>query len=191
MPRFMQTKKYADWFTKQEAAQRIGVSVKTVERLADAGKLQQKMRSRPGGTDVAVFHPNDVEREASERAATAGKPFVMPAGATPASAIVPAAPQAGATPAGAMVPAAPQTPLAAPDRDTGNEPTVAIAKRLALLSIAHIALWLRYEEAVAFTGLGESRLRELVEAGAIKTERGPHGSVVLRRADLERHAGTA
>jgi len=70
--------KYADWPTKEEAAQRIGVSVKTVERLADDKKLQQKFRPRPGGTPLAVFHPGDVERIASERAAGAARPFVMP-----------------------------------------------------------------------------------------------------------------
>lgn len=171
----MQPKKYADWFTKQEAAQRIGISVKTVERLADAGKLQQKMRPRPGGTDVAVFHPNDVEREASERAATAGKPFVMPPGTAPAGAIVPAAPQTLAVP----LPAVP--PPAVRSIDTA-------AVRLALLSVRHVPLWMRYDEAVAFSGLSESRLRELVKAGEIKTERGPRGAVVLRHADLKRYA---
>jgi hypothetical protein len=49
--------------------------------------------------------------------------------------------------------------------------------------------WLNYGEGVRLSGLGESRLRELVEAGEVKTERGPRGSVVLRRLDLERVAG--
>ena len=38
-----------------------------------------------------------------------------------------------------------------------------------------------------YSGIGESRLRELVDAGQVAIERGPRGSVVLNRADLEAH----
>ena len=65
------------WLTKAEAARKIGCSVKTVERLADTGKLEQQMRPRPGGSPVAVFNPKDVERAASERAAAEGRPYVL------------------------------------------------------------------------------------------------------------------
>lgn len=47
-------------------------------RLADDKKIQQKMRPRPGGSPLAVFNPEDVERVASERAAADARPFVMP-----------------------------------------------------------------------------------------------------------------
>ena len=71
--------KFSDWPDKTAAAQRIGVSVKTLERMADRGEIEQRMRPRPGASDTAVFNPRDVEREASKRAAVNGKPFVLPA----------------------------------------------------------------------------------------------------------------
>lgn len=71
--------KYSGWPDKTTAAQRIGVSVKTLERMADRGEIEQRMRPRPGASDTAVFNPRDVEREASKRAAVNGKPFVLPA----------------------------------------------------------------------------------------------------------------
>ena len=75
----MMPEKYADWPDKNEAAKRIGVSVKTLERMADRGEIEQRMRPRPGASPQAVFNPKDVEREASKRAAVNGKPFVLPA----------------------------------------------------------------------------------------------------------------
>ena len=73
--------KYDDWPDKTQAAQRIGVSVKTLERMADKGQIEQRMRPREGASPQAVFNPKDVEREASKRAAVNGTPFVLPADA--------------------------------------------------------------------------------------------------------------
>lgn len=70
--------KYADWLTKEQAAQKLGVSERTVMRLAGDKKIQQKLRPRSGGSPLAVFNPEDVERIASERSAVEGEPFVMP-----------------------------------------------------------------------------------------------------------------
>ena len=69
--------KYADWMTKEQAAERIGVSVKTVERMADNQKLQKRQRARAGGSPIAVFHPGDVDRAASERNKAQAAPFVI------------------------------------------------------------------------------------------------------------------
>lgn len=69
--------KYADWMTKEQAAERIGVSVKTVERMADNQKLQKRQRARAGGSPVAVFHPGDVDRAASARNKAQAAPFVI------------------------------------------------------------------------------------------------------------------
>jgi hypothetical protein len=59
----------------------------------------------------------------------------------------------------------------------------------AILAASHVPLWLTYDQAVIFSGLGASRLHDLVREGKVRTERGPHGSIVLSRADLERLAG--
>ena len=69
------------WLTKQQAATAIGVTTKTVERLAQDQKLQQASWRRPtGGPEVAVYHPADVARLAKERRPGAA-PFVLPAAA--------------------------------------------------------------------------------------------------------------
>jgi len=55
------------WLTKQQASEAIGVSSKTVEKLATEGKLQSAKRPQPGRPDAAVYHPDDVQRAAEER----------------------------------------------------------------------------------------------------------------------------
>jgi hypothetical protein len=73
------------WYTKHDASNKIGVSTKTIEQFAKAGKIQQVMYKRPsGGPKVAVYEPADVDRLAAERKAESEPPpppFVMPAGA--------------------------------------------------------------------------------------------------------------
>src|SRR5436853_5992083 len=75
----MATPDYATWFTKQQAADAIGVSTKTVEQLAKDRKVEQARWRRPeGGPELAVYHPDDVARIAQERH-QAPAPFVLPA----------------------------------------------------------------------------------------------------------------
>lgn len=75
---------YATWLPKQQAADAIGVSTKTLESMAKAGQLQQAFWRRPtGGPALAVYHPGDVARLAKARH-PAPAPFVLPADQTPA-----------------------------------------------------------------------------------------------------------
>lgn len=74
--------KYSGWFTKEEAAVMLGVSERTVMRMADDKKIQQGSRARPGGSPLAVYNPTDVERIRAERAAVDGEAFVLPAATT-------------------------------------------------------------------------------------------------------------
>jgi excisionase family DNA binding protein len=70
---------YATWLTKQQAADAIGVTTKTVEQLAKDRKLEQAFWRRPtGGPQLAVYNPDDVSRIALERRQTPA-PFVLPA----------------------------------------------------------------------------------------------------------------
>jgi hypothetical protein len=70
---------YSTWLTKQQAADQIGVTTKTIERLAQDGKIQQAAwRPENRGPERAVYHPDDVARIASERRPGAA-PFVLPA----------------------------------------------------------------------------------------------------------------
>jgi len=73
--------KHSEWLTKAQAAQAIGVSTKTVEQMALAGKLRLAKYRRPQtGARISVYHPEDVERQRAERNPGAG-PYVL--GASP------------------------------------------------------------------------------------------------------------
>lgn len=67
---------YSTWLTKQRAAEAIGVSTKTVEKMAADKKIQQATRKSDSGANVAVYHPEDVERIRKERNPDA-EPFVL------------------------------------------------------------------------------------------------------------------
>jgi excisionase family DNA binding protein len=69
----------ADWRTVADASAEIGCSKRTIERLAAARKLEQRLRPTAGSPAVAVYNPDDVARIASERRA-APAPFVLPPG---------------------------------------------------------------------------------------------------------------
>jgi len=60
-------KNYSDWLTKAETAQRLQCSAKTIERLARAGRIQQKQRTIPGRSrPLPIYNPQDIERLESE-----------------------------------------------------------------------------------------------------------------------------
>lgn len=66
------------WLTKAQAAERLQVSTKQIERWTQAGKLEQRLRPQVGTVPVAVFHPDDVAKLAAARRADPA-PFVLPA----------------------------------------------------------------------------------------------------------------
>lgn len=69
------------WLTKEQAAAILGVSERTVMRMADSKQIQQGSRARVGGSPLAVYHPGDVERIRSKRAEVNVnvESFVLPA----------------------------------------------------------------------------------------------------------------
>jgi hypothetical protein len=78
-----QNSDYSTWLTKQQAADTIGVSTKTIEQFAKDGKIQQAAwRPQGRGAEKAVYHPDDVARIAAERR-PGPQAFVLPAGVTP------------------------------------------------------------------------------------------------------------
>jgi excisionase family DNA binding protein len=67
---------YSTWYTKQAAADAIGVSTKKIEQLAKTKQIQQGAWTRPtGGPKLAVYSPNDVNRLAR---ASQPRAFVVP-----------------------------------------------------------------------------------------------------------------
>jgi transposase-like protein len=70
----------SSWVPQAEAAERLGVSEKTLVRWAQDKKLQRGDRPREGKKPEPVYHPSDVERLEAERAA----PFIACGSTEPA-----------------------------------------------------------------------------------------------------------
>lgn len=149
------------WPTKEEARGILDLSMSQINNLVKAKRLEVRMRKRPGLPPVGVVNPADVERERGLRAnIVALRPHVLP----------------------------PDAPAPAPDQRKARFLLGDMSSGVHSAPLVPLAskLWLSYDEAIAFSGLGKSRLHELVGEGKIATERGPWRSVVLRRGDLEK-----
>lgn len=74
---------YADWITRDQVAQRLGVMPRTVAEFIVKGKLKPKKYQRPGvgGGPVNLFDPAEVDALLQERANT--KLEIMPAAMQP------------------------------------------------------------------------------------------------------------
>lgn len=167
------------WLTKQQAADAIGVSTKTIEQFAKDGKIQQAAwRPQNRGPEKAVYQPDDVARIASERRPGVAA-FVLPAGVTPpvngnghqALAVAPPREREASL-------AIDLSPLAS---------FAAVLQTLAEKSASSENLsekwWLTIPEAAALSGLSATHLRRRCQSGwpgAIKD-----GAWKIRRRDLE------
>jgi hypothetical protein len=74
---------YTGWPTKAEAAELLGMSEKTIERLATRGEIQQAYRRIPNRRPTPVFNPADIETLKGQTAS--GKAFVVPESAANAA----------------------------------------------------------------------------------------------------------
>jgi len=172
-----QTPDYTTWLTKQQAADAIGVTTKTVERMAQDGQLQQaRRRGATSGQKIAVYHPDDVDRIASARR-TAPVPFVLPA--------IQDSPANGNGPhPGVALQIPPPSPIG-----SGEELLQAFALALRRMSetsqtlAAGATLYLTIDEAAAVSGLSRAFLRRMIGNGTLAAikDRGWK----IRRKDLE------
>jgi len=161
------------WYEKREAAEAIGVSMKTVEKLAQTKVLQQRMVKPPGRNHkLVVYHPDDVARERKERNPDA-PPFVLP----------PAA-ENGSVALQRHAMSMPDAAKLGEDilRALLNGSQAPKAPRLAPSELRY-RIFLSEDEAVAFTGLGKGTIRKLVKP---LHRVGPLQSNVYRRTDLEK-----
>jgi hypothetical protein len=151
----------SSWPTKTEVCEILGLSLSQINNLVKLKRLEVRSQKRLGQPPIGRVNPQDVAREKGLRETREVQAHVLP---TDAVIRLPAA----------NLPAAHSRAIDVP------------AVRHSVL-LASLPLWLRYDEAVLYSGLAESYLRELAAAGQVKTARGPRGSVVLNRADLEAH----
>jgi excisionase family DNA binding protein len=168
---------YTDWLTKPQAAEAIGVSTKTIEAWAQAKKLQQAFRPQAHGPALAVYHPDDVARLASERQRSPLAPFVVPvpdaARGNGQALAVPAATTAGEELLrqflGALVHA-----VSSATTSEKSEKSPSESSQKSFLTI---------REASALTGLSQAYLRRAIDDGTLPAvhDRGWR----IRRKDLE------
>lgn len=173
------------WLTKQQAADAIGVSTKTIEQFAKDGKIQQAVwRPQNRGAAKAVYQPDDVARIAADRKPGLA-PFVLPAGVTlPVNGNGhPTGIQLGskvdATPTGEEVL---RLVFAAALRTLAAEPPMASENPSEKTSETP-KLFLTIEEAATVSGLSRACLRKLIADGSIRGIR-DRGWKIARR-DLE------
>lgn len=172
---------YSTWLTKQQAADAIGVSTKTVEKFAQDQQLQQAAwRAQGRGAERAVYNPDDVARIAAARRPGL-PPFVLPAVQT-----------GNGVGNGAIAHAASHAP--------GEETQRALAAGLSEFAAAlrlltsenpltseksqnPTALFLTIPEAAAVSGLSPTYLRRLIAEGTLKARKDRGWKI--RRTDLE------
>jgi excisionase family DNA binding protein len=182
---------FSQWPTKQQAADILQISTKSVETLANEGKLQSIRWRRPtGGPKIAVYHPVDVETQRIERFPDSASSFVMPAPAPikPVGIIRPE--QAGveenridASTDGARILRLLEGLVGAslassqkllPASQKSEKPQVPIEHRV----------YLTVREAAAYVGRPERQVRQRIAAGALPADKEGHTRV--KRADLEK-----
>ena len=171
----------ASWLTKQQAADRIGKTTKTIERLTHDGKLHPMRWRRPtGGPELVVYDPDEVDR-----IARAGQPGPVPAILVPKAAELPSNGNGHGPGDLARVPQVDgsQLPAVSPGDDVFHL-LIAGAARVLSETSQTSPLFLTIPEAAAVSGLSQAYLRRKCQegwAGAFKD-----GSTwKLRKVDLE------
>lgn len=154
------------WYPKPEAARRMGISERTLDRRCESGSgPERRERPRPGLKPEPVYNPDDVERLATPKA------HVMPADV--------AIPVDERSPVPVARPSSPDLLPALLDR-VGSAVESWLAETRPPVPPA---LYLTLPQASAYTGLTVALLRRLVKAGKLAAIR--DRAVKVRRADLE------
>ncbi len=160
---------YSSWLTKQQAAEAIGVTTKTVERFVQAGQIQQT-RWQPEGRGPlrAVYCPDDVARIALERQRGPLPAFLVPAARDQAA--------NGNGHGSTALAIAPNSSV------QGEDLLRALIGALvhSMSQTSQTSAYVDKTEALAIAGVSYGALREAVKAGEVK-QRGRR----YRRTDLE------
>jgi excisionase family DNA binding protein len=174
----------SDWLPIADAAHAIGCSTRTIERLARAGKLEQRLRPQAGSPAVAVYNPQDVARLASERR-PAPAPFVLGAGPAKAGPHGNGHGQSLKETSGSFL----QTLPAGDDpirqffaimlRSIQSPPSPTVAPTVSE------TLWVTVKEAATILGFPQADVRRLIHDGDLNHRLTGRGGIRIRRKDLE------
>jgi excisionase family DNA binding protein len=150
------------WLTKAQAAERLAISERTLDRLGKKGP-ERRLRPRPGKKPEPVFNPVDVEAMAPKEEA-----HVVPYAAVSRGAGLP------------------EPTLGVALAFTAIEK---VAERLAIRGPERWKPWMTIAEASEYSGLSESFLRRLVRESQLPSVR--DRAVKVRRADLDNLASSS
>jgi excisionase family DNA binding protein len=149
----------ADWPSKAEVAERLGMHTKTIDRAINRGEIQQAYRRVAGRRPMPVLNPEDVAK--LEAATVQPQPYIMSGEQT-----------------GTMA-------LAAPRVSAGSLPALVELLQAASARPAPLPLFLTVDQAAEYTGLPGATVKAFLRdetLPAIKTGRGWR----IRRSDLDK-----
>lgn len=145
---------------REEAAEELGISVRSLQRVVKAGLLSVTYKRGASGKQEAFFDPDEIMRHKATMQAETVKPALAPAGATNGDT---ALARVGAP----QIANALMSWLEGKQREQEGEtdgrqarPSVAIADKPLL----------KLDEASALTGLSRHILREAIDAGKLKAK---------------------
>jgi|SRR5215831_302164 len=165
------------WLKKEDAARAIGISTKTLEKMAKAGEVRMEMWRRPsGGPLLAVYHPADVEHHRHRRGLQ-GRPAMV---SVPTLAVADSSQNAVADSSRSVVVREPfevAVPLTV-DASQKEEPRVSELHSLEV-RLVYPKAYLTINEAREATGLSLKLIREAARDGRVKKK-----GKAYRRRDL-------
>ncbi len=163
----------SEWITKEQAAEELKISTRTLERHIRAARIETKKEQRPGRTPEVLCRSKDVD-------ALRPDTFLMPAAAA-----APLATRATAATATATTPATPQL-------SESQALTLAALKALATITTRPAEAvskidrpWLSVDEAAARSGLSRRLIRKLIGAGDIVAVKDGRAWKVLQESLLK------
>lgn len=176
----MEWREFGDHMDKFEAAEHLGVSVRTISRMVSQGEIAVTKIRGNRGAETLDFDPAELDRvrELREKPEHVGaiakyEPHPLATILNDPHLSVLLSKLMGAVDAINDMARRQVAQTEAPD-------LTAIDKKM----------FLTFDEAAALSGLGKSFLRSAIEDGQLATipGAGPHGSTVIRRADLDKFA---
>lgn len=172
------------WPTEAQAAAQLGVTVRSIGRYAEKGRIEIRKRQREGKKAENVCNPRDIEK-LLPAAHVMPEESVLDPPATKGTAIAQLRPSLSGPP------------------NLASEFIALIHALAAALQADHaaakprLALWLSLEEAASFSGLSVSYIRDSLVAShqyqegqnLIGIRGGPRGAWRINRGSLEAFAG--
>jgi hypothetical protein len=167
-----ETPDFTNWLTKEQAAETLKVSTKSVERYATQGKLQRKYVPKEGQRPMPLFNPDDVQRLSAELCGVS--PFVLKGAEIER---IPAAREQSAVPAKL------------------GEVALKLMEK-ALLNSGDSPIWIPLKDAAKASGLPKWYLETAIATGKlpahnIARQNSRQRRLRVRRADLEALAGNS